>query len=161
MLLFIVARSVHYRTRISLGKDRDGVMQNRTGFTLVEAMVLIGIFGILSAMAFPAVSKYVQTNRLDTSTSQMAADLNFARQMSITNGRVFRVTTENERYRVTDTTTGAIVREREFEGDVTLAMADSAIFFPWGMSEAKVFNLQSNAGNRTVTLLPTGIVEVN
>jgi Tfp pilus assembly protein FimT len=124
-------------------------------------IVLVGIVGVLAAFSVPAVNDYVRTNRLDSSCDQMAADLNVARTMSITNARVYQFVTTADGYRIIDMSNGSVVRERQFEGDVAHAAMDSANFFPWGMADAAVFDLQSCAGNRTITLLPTGIVEVD
>jgi type II secretion system protein H len=135
-------------------------MRGRAGFTLVEMMVLVGIFGLVVALAIPNVASYVRSNQLDTSVDRMAADLNLARTMSITNGRIFRLTTTEGGYRLVDTISGEVLRNRSFEGDVALDAADSAQFFPWGMAEAKVFNLKSSVGDRSINLLPTGVVEV-
>jgi type II secretion system protein H len=136
-------------------------MRGRHGFTLVEMMVLVGIFGLVVALAIPNVASFVRSNQLDTSVDRMAADLNLARTMSITNGRIFRLTTTEAGYRLVDTFSGEVLRNRSFEGDVTLDAADSAQFFPWGMAEAKVFNLKSRVGDRVINLLPTGVVEVH
>ena len=136
-------------------------MRVRAGFTLVEMMVLVGIFGLVVALSIPNVASYVRSNQLDTSVDRMAADLNLARTMSITNGRIFRLTTTEGGYRLVDTISGEVLRNRSFEGDVALDTADSAQFFPWGMAEAKVFNLTSSVGDRSINLLPTGVVEVH
>ncbi len=136
-------------------------MRGRTGFTLVEMMVLVGIFGLVVALAIPNVASYVRSNQLDTSVDRMAADLNLARTMSITNGRIFRLTTTEAGYRLVDTFSGEVLRDRSFDGDVALEAADSAQFFPWGMADAKVFNLSSRVGDRSINLLPTGVVEVH
>lgn len=135
-------------------------MCNRRGFTLIETVVLVGIFGIMTAISIPAISNYLRTNRLDTSTSQLAADLNISRTTSISSGRVYRLAATATGYQVVNTATGSVLRDRQFEGDVTLAAGDTINFFPWGMADAATFDLQSCAGSRTVTLLPTGVVEV-
>ena len=65
--------------------------RNHRGFSLVEMMVVIGVFGLLTALSLPAFSRYVRSNRVSTSVSRFAGDLQMARSRSIANGRVIRV----------------------------------------------------------------------
>jgi type II secretion system protein H len=136
-------------------------MGYRQGFSLVETVVLIGIFGLMTALALPAVSNYIRTNQLDTSTDRLAADLHMARTLSVSNGRVYQLAATTTGYRLVDTSTGGVIRNSNFAGAVRLAAGDTVSFFPWGMADAAVFNLQCDQRNRSVTLLPTGVVEVN
>jgi prepilin-type N-terminal cleavage/methylation domain-containing protein len=135
-------------------------MRGRKGFTLVELLVLIGIIGLLAAVSMPSVIGYVRSNRLATTTERMASDLQMIRSMSIANGRIYRVTATANGYVVTDPVSGDVVRDRGFENGVTLDAAAIINFFPWGMADAAVFNLRNNVGTRSITVLPTGVVEV-
>jgi type II secretion system protein H len=130
------------------------------GFTLVELIVLIGIFALLTAMTVPNVARYVRSNQLETTAQRMAADLNLARSMSISTGQVFQVASTVTGYQLIEVATGRVVQTRNFEGDVRLAAGDTVNFFPWGMADAANFDFQGVHGNRAVNLLPTGIVEV-
>jgi prepilin-type N-terminal cleavage/methylation domain-containing protein len=135
-------------------------MNSKKGFSLVELVVLIGIFGLLAALATPSFSRYIRSNRLANSTERMAADMQMVRTMSIANGHIFRMTTTPNGYQIVDLVTGDVVRNRVFEGNVQLAVPAVVHFFPWGMADASVFNLQNSTGARVINLLPTGIVEV-
>jgi prepilin-type N-terminal cleavage/methylation domain-containing protein len=135
-------------------------MRGRRGFTLAELLVMIGIIGLLAAISMPSVIKYVRSNRLATTTERMAADLQMIRSLSIANGRIYRVAATGDGYVVTDPVTGDIIRDREYEQGVNLVADTTVNFFPWGMADAAVFNLHNNVGARSITLLPTGVVEV-
>lgn len=136
-------------------------MRNRKGFSLVEIIVMIGIFGLLSAIAIPAVNSYVRSNRLATTTDQMAADMQMVRSMSIANGRIYRLTATNVGYTITDPVSGDIIRDRNFHSSVGLTADATVNFFPWGMADAQIIVLTGDRGNRTIQVLPTGTVEVH
>jgi len=59
-------------------------MKTQTGFTLVELMVTLAVFGILAIAAVPAFHGYVTSNRLITETNSMVGTLNYARNEAIT-----------------------------------------------------------------------------
>ena len=135
-------------------------MFDRKGLTLVELIVLIGIIGLVTAMALPQFSSFTRSNQLATSADRLTADLQMARSMSIANGRVYRVMAGSTGYRVVDTTTGLVVREHQFQGTIRLAAGDTVDVFPWGMAQAASFDLQIPGGAAMqVNLLPTGMVE--
>lgn len=138
------------------------MLRNNRGFNLVELMVVIGVFGLLVAIGVPGFSSYVRSNRLSTSASRLAADLQMARSTAIANGRVIRFAASGGGYTITDVASGDVLTNRAFEGGCTVAADVSVRFFPWGMADAASFNVASCTGaNRTIRLLPTGIVEVD
>ena len=137
------------------------MLSNRQGMTLVEVMVVVGIIGLLAAISVPAFSSYVRSNRLATSVDHLAADLQMARTTSIANGRIIRFAASGDVYRLIDMAAGDTLITRRLERGVTLAADASVRFFPWGISDAGSFNLVGCNGDRTVSLLPTGVVEVN
>jgi prepilin-type N-terminal cleavage/methylation domain-containing protein len=136
-------------------------MRRRQGFTLVELLVLIGIIGVVMALGIPSFNNFVRNNRLASATDRLAADIQLARSMSISTGQIHRMVATPEGYSVINLASGTTIREREFEGTVTLAAGATVNFFPWGMADAASFDVESCAGTRNINLLPTGIVEVN
>ncbi len=138
------------------------MLRNNRGFNLVEMMVVIGVFGLLVAIAVPGFARFTRSNQLATSANRLAADLQFARSTAIANGRIIGVAAADDGYTITDLTTGNVIANRTFEGGCTLAADVNVRFFPWGMSDAGSFDVANCSGaTRSVTLLPTGIVEVD
>lgn len=136
-------------------------LPNRRGFTLVEMMVIIVIVGLMAAIATPGIFRYVQSNRLQTTVDRMAADMQYARSLSIANGQILRFSVTGAGYRLTDPVSGTVFRDKTFEHGLKLAIDQTADFYPWGMADARVFNISNSTGARQVNLLPTGIVEVH
>jgi prepilin-type N-terminal cleavage/methylation domain-containing protein len=57
----------------------------RTGFTLVELLVVLVIIGIASAVVAPDMSQWVANYRVKTVARQLATDLQFARMSAVAN----------------------------------------------------------------------------
>ena len=132
----------------------------RDGFTIVELLVIITLFGMMMTMAVPPFLNYVRSNRLDTNTDRLAADLQLARSLSISNGQILRFAADATGYTITDPISGRTIRSRQFDGGCSLALNATADFFPWGMADTAVLDLSNCTGGRRINLLPTGLVEV-
>ena len=135
-------------------------LPNRTGFTLVEAMIIIVLVGLLAAMVGPPMYGYLQSHRLQTGTDRMVSDLQYARSQAVARGRVLRIATTATTYTITDPGDGSVLRQQNLDRGLALAMPQQADFYPWGMADATVFNLSNSTGGKQISVLLTGIVEV-
>ncbi len=137
------------------------ILPGTRGFTLVELMVVIIIIGVVSSMSVPPLFRYVASHRLQTTTDRFTADIQFARSVAISNAQIINFSTTETNYTLSDGLTGDILRHVEFDTGLSMDCNHSVMFYPWGMADDDVFKLSSAAGAYHISLLPTGIVEVN
>jgi prepilin-type N-terminal cleavage/methylation domain-containing protein len=71
-----------------------------TGFTLVELIVVLAIFGLGVAMTIPAFGSFLQSSRLNGQTSQISGTLQAARRVAVTKNinTVFVLDMANNQY---------------------------------------------------------------
>jgi prepilin-type N-terminal cleavage/methylation domain-containing protein len=67
-------------------------MNNRKAFTLVEALVVVAIIGIMVTVALPAFNRFYQMFKFRTAMNNLVTDIRSARQAAITNGRPVKIT---------------------------------------------------------------------
>lgn len=135
--------------------------QLRRGFTLSEMMIVILVIGLMAAITAPPLFRFMQSNRLQTNTDRIVADLQYARSLSISNGRILRFSATEAGYQLTDPLSGQLLREKNFPRGLELDAAVTVDFFPWGMADATVLTLSNPSGDTAINILPTGIVEVH
>lgn len=133
----------------------------RQGFTLVEMMLVISLVGVMAAMAAPPFFRYLASNRLATQADRMVADLQYARSLSVANSQILRFSATEAGYSLTNPITGVVIRDSDFCSGLGLDADQTADFYPWGMADPVVFTLSNGAGTKQITLMPTGLVEVN
>ena len=61
------------------------------GLTLVEAAVVIAVVATVATTAAPSLQRLIDQRRLDAAATQLAADLQLARNESIARNRVVRL----------------------------------------------------------------------
>jgi prepilin-type N-terminal cleavage/methylation domain-containing protein len=135
-------------------------LPRRAGFTLVEMMVVILLIGVVATIATPPMFRYLQSSRLQTNVDQLAADLQYARSLSIANGQILQFTTTAGGYTLSDPSDGSVIKSHAFGDGMALAADQNTFFFPWGMADATVLTVNSAGQSRQINVLPTGMVEV-
>lgn len=67
-------------------------LSRQSGFTLIEMLTVLVIFGIMVSMAAPSLSGFVTRNKTHAALDRVAADLAFARMEAVRSGRSVSVT---------------------------------------------------------------------
>lgn len=130
------------------------------GFTLVEMMVIIGLMGLIAAIAVPSFNGYLRSNEVDTIADRITSDMALARSLSVAEGRIVRFASTTQGYQIIDPVADQVIRDRDFEGSVTLDAEYNIDFFPWGAADSATMNLCNGTTSRAVVVLPTGLSEV-
>ena len=139
---------------------------NHKGFSLVELMVVISIFGVIVAFAVPAFNKYSASQQLNGGTETLAGAFKLARQRAMSTGsrELIHVNTGGgvdwhiHSYRTSGT---VLVWGKKFPpGITTYTVAVSPHFQPDGRSTTSgLIVLRDLSGRRdTVSVLNSGLI---
>lgn len=66
------------------------------GFTLMELLIAIAMLAILTTLAVPAFTQFIQNNRLSAQANEMVAAMQFARSEALRRGRPVQVCSSSD-----------------------------------------------------------------
>lgn len=130
--------------------------QGEKGFSLLELMVVVGVFGILVAASVPAISGSVRTARLQGAAQTLAADFRYARSIASAERRTYQVTFGTDSYTLSRVSPPAVVRTRSLPTGVALTASGTATFYAWGLTQPVSIAVADHRASRVVRLAANG-----
>lgn len=131
---------------------------NVPGFTLLELMVVIGIFGILIAIAAPRVSGLMRSSRLVGASNTLTSDLYYARALANSQRRTFKIEFQANAYTLSRVSPASTIRTRALPRGVAVASTDTATFYPWGLTKPVVYTMTAASSYTVLRLGANGSV---
>lgn len=133
---------------------------NRSGFTLVEAMIVMVIAGVLLAIALPRFSAIRQGAQIDGAAQQLAGDLRRAQIEAIRWNRSIQFVRTGASTYTIDT-----IGARSFDAPIVFASSSAAsvrmaAFGPPVGLVGATFTLELAERRKTVIVSPAGFVRV-
>lgn len=129
-----------------------------SGFSLIELMTVLGVFGLLLAISVPAISGNIRTARRNGAVNTLASDLRYARALSSTQRKTYAILFASNRYSVVRVSPAATIRTREMPRGVACAATDTATFYPWGLTESVTITISDHTQADVVRLSANGSV---
>ena len=140
---------------------------NRSGYTLVEALVVVVIFSVTTAFAAPRVTTALSQYRLDRAAAVLASDLEYAQSLAERERSPVVLTIDASllRYTITDRASGTVLLTREMGAAAeysvqSLTSSPSSIqIFPAGLASGPItITLAAGDYSRQVVVSRTGQV---
>ena len=140
------------------------------GFTLFEFLVIIAIIGIIATISWSALKTLQPSWRLDGAVHDLAADLRYAQQQSVTeqvNYGIHFSSTTNEYQVIRYGTTTENILEKSLPEEVNFYQiigfdGDEVIFNPYGavkeMGSVSLINIEEKI--KIIEIRPSGFVKI-
>lgn len=74
------------------------IMRRQLGFTFIEVMTVVGIVGILSAVATPSFIKYIKQDRLVSTANELMSTFKMARSEAIKREKIVTLTAQGSKW---------------------------------------------------------------
>ena len=145
----MIAKSFKSRRRLT----------NPRGFTIIELMVVMGIFAILTAIAVPQFNAMQPKFRLDGAARQVFSELMSARAKAVNENTTYTVTFPNTyTVQIVGSATRTVNLRTLFDSDVTVSSTAATInLSSRGTSDVgSTITVTNAAGSKTVSLRITG-----
>ena len=156
-------------------RDYPLIGKKESGFTLVESVVVMATFGILTAIAIPTFISMMPKYRLNGAARQVMGDLMAARMKAVSLNKKVKVFFFNDhQYKVCDdeNKNGKV---SDGEGDVQtidiqaeypdvkfdLNKTSDPTFSPRGTATNRTITLQNTSGSKKITISIAGRVKIN
>lgn len=142
------------------------------GFTVFEIMVVISIFALLTAISIPFLNKYQPNLKLNSSARNLAADLRYAQQLTITEQVLHLISIDIgagsyalERIGAATTTIKEIILPQEVTFDLASTTVSEIRFNSYGgvsgSSVGEIMLKNNNGQSQLILIKPSGYVHLS
>ena len=138
---------------------------NRVGFTLIEALTVVVILGILVTISGASVSRQLTCDRVDRAAAAVEGMLVEATQLAVRRRVPIRIRRSGRVLEIVERGTGTVVRSRGFgagsdlDATLTLSPSGGVTIFPTGRADTVLTVTVEGEGTRFVVgRSATGIV---
>lgn len=137
-------------------------MRQARGFTIVELMIVIAIFGILAAVAIPNFVSQMPRCRLNGAARQVMGDLMWARMQAVSENTSFTVSFLNDHeYQISGGGWSETKDIQDEYHDVTLSSTANPVFQPRGTASPwGTVTVANSSGSKDVKVHITGRVKI-
>jgi len=142
----------------------------RSGFTLLEALIVVILLGVISSMAIPSIARSMTSTRVDRAAYTVVGDVEAAFALAARQRQpvILEVDSINRRILIRDRASSTILQQRSYsltESDYGLTRlatnASSITIFPNGLaSSAFTIYAYANQSLRAVRVRRTGQMRV-
>lgn len=129
-------------------------MRPRIGFTLIEALIVVTMIGLVTAIALPKMQSIRQRTQLDSAAQQLVGDLRRAKIEALKRNTKVAVRRTGEATYVLE-----YLGSRELNDGVTFSGPDSVAFASFGptLTGPATFNLALGEYTRQVVVTASGL----
>jgi type IV fimbrial biogenesis protein FimT len=125
------------------------------GFTLVEAVIVITVIGLLASLAGPAFQDFIVRQRIRNAAYDLMVDLTFARSEAVKRNAVVtisRAETWTGGWTITDAAGNTLRRHSKFPDAVAITMSGASIDFLLNgrASAGASFTIDDSAGKSNI-----------
>jgi len=133
-----------------------------SGFTLVELIIVMAVFGILTAIAIPTFVSMMPKYRLNGSARQVMGDLMAARMKAVKENTTVKVEwISDHEYKVsTDSEEKTIDIQTNYR-DITINSFKNINFKSTGTANTGSITITNSTSSKKVTVAITGRVKIN
>jgi prepilin-type N-terminal cleavage/methylation domain-containing protein len=133
-------------------------IKGQNGFSLLELIWVMIIFGLLVALTVPSFSRYLETSRLNGASSELIADIHYASSLAQARHKTYHIAFEANQYRIIETATGEVIRTRAVPAGFAFNASANPNFYAWGLTDAANITISNGRKDETLVLSSNGTV---
>jgi len=132
--------------------------QGNRGFSLIEMLVVIGIIGIVAAIAIPNFASWRERQAVNSAANSLLSHMKQARAVAMAENRSVKITFAGDNYTYDADTAGncglckpQIVPFSDFSSNLKITKSDQAL-----VAETQTFSSRGTTGNNTIYFCSNG-----